>query len=313
MYIFFVLYFAGFFLQNCQKEISSEPNKVPHVYLNFERSFEPFQEMADRPVSSDVNSNGCLDDVAWNEYYVYDVCVATTCPLTDYAIERSTDYARSDAYSLRFSLKPTPLDKWPMGEATHRAELRPNAFSPIARYPKEGEERWYGLSVLFPEDFIFAPATLASDLRFSIAQWQHGSEGSPILAIEVYGDKLAVARSSGISTQTEWLEPQNLADIKRGEWLDLVIQIKWSRSEGAIAVWVDEQKYYEVKNVPTIYRDLDNGGGYKVGLYYWRWQYRQTVQDAFNLGITEREIFIDELREYLGVDGYSAVVPGNRF
>jgi hypothetical protein len=294
-------------------ESEVQPNKVPHVYMGFEKSFEPFQQMRSRAVDLSANNNGCLDDVAWNEYYVYDVCVATTCDLSDFAIERTTEQARTDKHSLRFLLKPTPLDKWPIGEATHRAELRPNSLSPVNRYPQDDEERWYGFSVFFPDDFVIVPTALASDLRFSIAQWQHGSEGSPAVALEVYGNKIAVARAEGTSLETEWVDPEFVATVTPGEWLDLVIQIKWSRQHGKIALWANGKPTYEREGVQTMYRDLSVGGGFKVGLYYWRWQYQKSVQDALDIGITQREIFIDEIREYLGSEGYSAVAAGNSF
>lgn len=312
MLLMALLLYAAF-ITSCQKDVATQREIEPDVYLDFEQPTEPLELMPVRPVDPDAHSNGCLNGVNWNRYYRFDVCIATTCEVTDYAIERSNRFARVGNSSLRFYLKPTPMDKWPLGEATHRAELGPNPGSPVERYPRQDEERWYGLSILFPEDFVFAPENLENELRFSITQWQHGSYGSPAVALEIYGDKIALTRSTGVSTQTEWIPPEYIGRIEKGVWMDLVLQIKWDQENGLINVWVDGQHRYGQKGIQTMYRNLDVGGGFKIGLYYWRWQYRESVVKSLQAGINYREIFIDEVREYLGKDGLSAVTPGNPF
>lgn len=312
-YVISGLLVSAFLLFNCKKDVIIEPNKVPHLFMDFERSTEPFQIMPERPADSLARSNGCLPGIAWNQYYKFNVCIATTCEISDFAIERSDKYARDGISSLRFFLKPTPFDKWPLGEASHRAELSPSSTSPFKRYPVQNEERWYGMSILFPEDFVFAPEHLESDLRFSIAQWQHGTEGSPIFALEVYGDKIAVARSKGESHSPVWIPPEFITEIKKGTWIDLVAQVKWHKEEGTVNVWVNGEHQYENSGIQTIYENLTVGGGFKIGLYYWRWQSRESVSNTFDSGIFHREIFIDEVREYLGGDGATAVTPGNKF
>lgn len=305
--------FSGLLCSNCRKDTLVDQVQPANMYLDFERSVEPFQHMPSRPVDPNAKNNGCLNPVAWNQFYDFNVCIASTCEVSDYAIERSDKYARDGDASIRFFLKPTPLAKWPLGEASHRAELGPRYNAPLNRYPLVGQERWYGMSILFPEDFVFAPSNLKSDLRFSIAQWQHGSEGSPIFALEVYGDQIAVARHRGESTNSQWIEPEFIGQIRRGKWLDLVVQIKWSKQDGSIRVWVDGDKKYDHSNIQTVYSNLDNGGGWKLGIYYWRWLEKQNVISSFDNGIEHREIFIDEVREYLGADGLPVVTPGRSF
>ncbi|MCB0687113.1 MAG: polysaccharide lyase [Saprospiraceae bacterium] len=269
--------------------------------------------MPSRPVNSEAINNGCLNPVAWNQYYNFNVCIASTCEVSDYAIERSDRYARQGNSSIRFFLKPTPLDKWPLGEATHRAELGPRYEAPINRYPKEGEERWYGMSVLMPEDFVFAPPNLENELRFSIAQWQHGSEGSPALALEVYGNKLAIARSVGESVNSTWVEPQFIGEITPGKWIDLIIQVKWAKKDGIIRAWYNGKKTYDHKDIQTVYENLSVGGGLKLGIYYWRWRDKDSVRQSLENGINNREIFIDEVREFIGPEGKLVVTPGQSF
>ena len=306
----FGLFVSGLLCSNCQKDPALAPVQIAPVYLDFERSVEPFQSMPSRSVDPNAENNGCLNPVAWNQYYDFNVCIASTCELSDYAIERSDAYARMGNSSVRFFLKPTPLDKWPLGEASHRAELGPRYNAPVNRYPSVGQERWYGMSILFPKDFVFAPQSLESELRFSFAQWQHGTAGPPTVALEVYGDKIMLARSGGNSMDSEWIEPELLTKIKKGEWIDIVLQVKWSKEDGLIKVWVDDKLVYQEDALQTVYQNLEVGGGYKIGLYYWRWQYQESVKKSLDSGIDHREVFIDEVKEYIGKDGYQVVAAG---
>ena len=291
-----------------------EPEELPEVdmYMGFEDALEPFQILPARPVDPSDQGNGCMPGIPWNSYYVYNVCLAPTTETSDFAIERQSNFARFGEHSARFFLRPTSIDMWPLGEATHRAELRPNSSAPFDRYPQEGQVRWYGMSVLFPEDFVFSPEPLSNDLRFMIAQWQHGTEGSPIFAFEVHGDRLALSRSKGISTASDWIPPIFIAEIQRGQWMDLIVQVKWSKDIGSLKIWVNEGLVYEQENIQTIYHNLDVGGGFKIGIYYWRWKEKESVERSLGAGITDREIYIDEVREYLGdINGYKVVAPGH--
>ncbi|MCB0688713.1 MAG: polysaccharide lyase, partial [Saprospiraceae bacterium] len=241
---------------------------------------------------------------------VRDVCISPTVEVTDYAIERSTAQQRSGSYSLRYYLKPTPISKWPSsGEATHRAELGPKYNSPVSHYPAEGEEVWYGFSYYFPSDFVFAPQNIENDVRFSIAQWQHGSPGSSIIALEVIGDKIMMQRQTGYSTSSNWLTPDTITAITLGQWMDVILRVKWSKQGGILQCWINGQLKLDLNNVQTIYTDLSNGGGLKPGIYYWRWKDQQSVQNSLNAGINYREIFMDEIRQYKGANGYSSVAP----
>ncbi len=281
------------------------------MYMSFEDEKEPFQVLSDRPTDPSDASNGCLPGIPWNAYYLYNVCLAPTAEMSDFAIERSSTYFRKGSHSARFFLKATTLDRWPIGQATHRAELRPNPRAPFQRYPKEGEVRWYGMSVFFPNDFIPVPSSLRSELRFMIAQWQHGSEGSPIFALEVHGSHLAVSRSKGVSTDSQWIPPEFISEISQGRWMDLIAQVKWSKQSGFVKVWVDDVIRYEQEGIQTIYHNLDIGGGFKFGIYHWRWKDKVSVERSIQAGIDHREVFIDEVKEYIGeADGYELVAPG---
>jgi hypothetical protein len=306
---------GGLFLTNGILDIGGEaapstPTASPDLTMDFEDSQEPYEEVAPRTLDPEGNGNGCVESPPWNNYYIQNVCVATNCPLTDFAIERSTAQKRSGNTSARFYLKPTSLDNWPSGEATHRAELGPHWNSPVP-YPVEGDEIWYGISYYFPSDFIFAPNNIENDIRFIIAQWQHGSPGSPAVALEVMGDEIVMQRQEGNSTNGTWINPVPFTTIQRGQWMDFVLRIKWSKTNGLVECWVNGQKKYTATNVQTMYSNLSVGGGFKMGIYYWRWKEYQSVQNSLNAGITYRQIFIDEVRQYKGTNGFEVVAPRN--
>ncbi|NND06797.1 MAG: hypothetical protein HKN87_10500 [Saprospiraceae bacterium] len=313
MFLLSILMWSTGCVTDMIEPIIEEPVVRPEVdmHMGFEDPSEPFQVLPDRPIDASDSGNGCLPGVPWNNFYVYNVCISPTSEISDFAIERNSKYTRVGAYSARFFLRPTSIDQWPLGEASHRAELRPNSRAPFDRYPQEGQVRWYGMSVFFSEDFVFAPESLSNELRFMIAQWQHGTTGSPTVAFEVHGNRLELARSKGVSTASEWIQPNFLANISRGQWMDLVVQIKWSKEVGAIKIWVNDAAVYQRENIQTMYHNLSVGGGLKMGIYHWRWKEKKWVEESLRAGITNREIYIDEVREYLGdAGGYNLVAPG---
>jgi hypothetical protein len=264
--------------------------------------YEPFEHVApalsERSASELAQSNGCFSR-GFGQFHERAMCLATTRPVTDLVSETSPSRARAGKSSMRFVLKPTPLEDWPSGEATHRNELAPDGAWEY--FPAVGEERWYGFSVLFPEDFVFAPPAIASTNRFIIAQWQHGTAGSPAVSFEVLGDKLQVVLNGGTAPDgIHEVGRGDVATITRGEWLDFMLRVVWHKTQGAVVVWSQGTAVFEQLALQTVYDNKDNGGQMKVGIYYWRWKNQSDVKAALDAGIVDREVFFDELREYHG-------------
>jgi len=278
------------------------------IVMGFESAAEPVEDYVSM-LPSRNSSNGCLEGRSWNDYYAWDVCVAQNAPISDFAIQRSSAQKRSGSHSLRFYLKSSDPSNWPSGEATHRAELSPNAGSPIDRYPDQGDEVWYGMSVYFPNDFVFSPGGIAEETRFIIAQWQHGSPGSAMISLEIIGDQIMLSRKGGSSGNPTWNEPDPLVTIQKGQWIDLVLRVDWRRTNGATEIWANGVKKYSNTSMQTVYNDVPVGGGFKYGIYYWRWKEKQSVIDSRAAGIVSREIFMDQIKEYKGTNGYNVVAP----
>jgi len=296
-----------FILVSCQDDSIPINKDDPDLLMNFEE--DPLHTMPTRLTDPNGNSNGCLREVSFNADYNYQICNAPNCPAEDVVIEPSDEVARTGEKSLHFFMRPSPLNDWPGSDANHRAELGPDYDSAIQPFPAEGEERWYGMSIFFPEDFVVAPESIESDVRFAFAQWQHGSAGAPVLALEVYGDQIALSCQQGESTNSKWAGAEMLTTIRKGEWIDLVLQVKWSKSKGKIRIWVNGDEVYNNNTIQTMYTNLDRGGAFKFGIYYWRWKRVEDVTKSLNAGIENRELFIDEVSQYKGRNGFSVVSP----
>jgi len=279
----------------------------PDLVIDFES--EPLNPMPTRESDPNGNKNNCLREVAYSHFYNYQICNAKNCPPEDLIIQNSNKQSRHGNNSLRIFMKPTPLENWPSEAFNHRAELGPDYESHPKPFPSIGDENWYAFSIYFPDDFVFASKEIQSDVRFAITQWQHGTAGPPIFALEVYGDQIALTREEGVSTDSKWQWPVMISNIRKGEWMDIVLQVKWQKNNGLLKIWFNEDVVYENNNIQTVYKDLDRGGGFKFGIYYWRWKNYEDVEKSLNAGINNRELFYDEIRQYKGQNGYSVVAP----
>ena len=238
------------------------------------------------------------------------ICIANTRYFEDEDSfsDRTTVYSRKWDYSHRFFLRATPLADWPTGEweeATHRNEFHPRGDS--TPYPEIGSESWYGFSVYMPNGTKFPPEDIANGLVFLFAQWQHGTPGSPAVALELIGDKIYMTRNRGTSTDYRSDGSEEIGTFVPGQWLDFVIKIDWDKTDGAVDAWINWEKKYEANNIQTVYNDLDHGSLLKFGIYYWRWKNKDEVERAYQNGLEEREIFFDEVKIYNGTNGYSVV------
>ncbi|MCB9091447.1 MAG: heparin lyase I family protein [Halobacteriovoraceae bacterium] len=289
-----------------QQQSTSLP---PDLYRNFEGTFIPM----DARTSSELSqNNGCFGD-DYDDYFYRDTCVSNIDnELTDSASEKSNVVARSGSNSVRFFLRPSDPNNWPSGEPTHRVELRPKDSA--ANYlPALGTENWYGFSTYFPSDFKFVPNIdkLPELHRFIIVQFQHGGPGSPTLSLQVIGDNLVLRQKMGYADTDGVTSTDYIVDkINRGSWSDIVLRVVWQNNgTGLFQLWQNGSLKVQKFSTDTSYKDSQAGSRIKFGMYYWRWKEKSIVQESFNMGITEREIFFDEMRIYQGSNGYDRVVP----
>jgi hypothetical protein len=135
----------------------------------------------------------------------------------------------------------------------------------------EGEEQWWSVSVMFPDDFAFPKWH-----RYALSGFHHtGSTGqgnftlgfergatdsSPgILGFQLYGG--ATVNSGQVKVQ---LWPAN--EIQRNVWYDFVYHIRWSSgSDGFFEAWVNGVKKLSHRG-PTLY--AGQGSYFKLANYH---------------------------------------------
>lgn len=284
---------------------------TPDHNYNFENASEPFEAIPQRAANGTLD-NGCFSSTDWDAagVLITQVCVAQSVESAyNYDLSRSSTYSRNpNGNSLRSFLRATQPDSFPDpgGSGTHRAELR------LEDFPSPGDEVWYGLSYYFPSDYVFSPSggTDENNTRYIISQWQHGTAGSPAMALEVFSDSIGIDRKIGTSNggETTIRNGVRLVKITKGQWMDFIIKVKWSKTKGEVVIWYNDEPVYADYD-QNVYTDLSVGGSLKVGIYHFNWLDEALIAIDNAGGVTTREVFIDEIKQYTGTDGYYVVKP----
>ncbi|MGE3285931.1 MAG: polysaccharide lyase [Pseudonocardia sp.] len=132
-----------------------------------------------------------------------------------------------------------------------RSELRSSGDGAVV---KEGDERWYQWSMRVAEDF-----PQPDGVWFIVMQWHAGS-GSPPLAIDLAKGTVDIG-GDGVTAERKTIGP-----IRRGEWVDYTLHVKFSNSadEGFVEAWENG-----VRTVPlTKRRTMTSESNYlKQGIY----------------------------------------------
>jgi hypothetical protein len=157
----------------------------------------------------------------------------------------------------------------------------------------EGDERYYGWSTLFPEDY---PFTATWQL---FTQWHHsGSNGAPpvrfILGCSAgdCGVPLPDTMFFIVNGQNLWLE----GPVTRGEWHNFALHVKWSSNPnvGFVELWYDGRLVVPKRHVATLFPGQTNY--LKQGLY--RDASTRPTQvvyhDGFTIGTT-----LDDVRQFI--------------
>lgn len=121
-------------------------------------------------------------------------------------------------------------------------------LAPSPEYCNEGQEEWWGVSVLFPEDYV------APEGGGAVMDFHHdGSAGEANFNL--------ISRSGGLLLHGFSGDPKRadeygarLGRIRRDAWYDFVFHVKWSSGGGGFMVaWVNGRKVL-VHHGPTLYR-----------------------------------------------------------
>lgn len=123
------------------------------------------------------------------------------------------------------------------------------SLSPSAAYCNEGQEEWWALSVLFPEDYVVPTNSAVMDFHHNASGGQanfHITSGQRGLEVRgFYGD---------VSNPQEYRT--ELGQVERNTWYDFVYHVKWSSgADGFMTVWMNGKKMLSHSG-PTLYPNI---------------------------------------------------------
>lgn len=198
------------------------------------------------------------------------------------------------------------------GPYNYRCEFRFSNWHDESEGP--GTEKWFGYSVLIPEDFTPDPTSVEAITQI------HAGEGSPSFLTAMFGNtlrfhhKVGSCGTSGEYTNTNY---DLVETIEPGTWYDLVYQIVAADSsnpdEGVLRVWVNGELRLELVEVQNIFDCSPYIGTLKLGVYKWDWRDEAGVKASAGVGVSIRYYYFDNLSSYLGSDGFSRVDPSRTF
>lgn len=156
-----------------------------------------------------------------------------------------TDPVREGRHALRVEVRQgdDPLDA-----SGNRSELL------WRYYEKEGTDRVYAWSTLWPDDYPSA------DTWQLFVQWHHtGNSGSPPVEFYVVGEEILLRVDA---EEVVWRAP-----LERGRWHDFVFRVRWSSDpqDGLVELYHDGQLVVPERRVANMYSGQDNL--MKIGLY----------------------------------------------
>jgi hypothetical protein len=118
---------------------------------------------------------------------------------------------------------------------------------PSPDYCNEGQDEWWSVSILFPDDYV-VPRGLGAILDFHT----NASTGAPNLNLMSRPDGLELTGYYGdIKNPREY--KARLGRVRRNKWYDFVFHVKWSSHEDGLATaWVDGERVLAHRG-PTLY------------------------------------------------------------
>jgi hypothetical protein len=197
------------------------------------------------------------------------------------AVEIQSEIVRSGKSAARITLHPGDQLDDEKGTILERAELM-EARELVSH---ENTDYAYSFSMFLPRDFPIVPA------RLVIAQWkQYCPSGrcdpdNPVLALRYQGGEFRVTLRAGAKTQTLF----RTADEIRGQWLDFVFLIRFSREgKGRIRATLNGRQIVDYTGV-TAYSEMF---GYPpAGRFYFKMGlYRDRTKETM-------KIYVDEYRK----------------
>ena len=223
---------------------------------------------------------------------------------------------RFGRYAMKTVLNRKDRDISPI---SYRTEVVPR-IDDKAKQAQMGADYWYGFSLYFPKEW------LQDDIWEIVAQWHgrpdnHLGEVSrnPVMAFHSDGVNLKITNIWDAAPHTQKAQQNRPTKydgqvtlwegpIRKSEWTDWVVHVKWSyQDEGILEIW-ENGKQIARREGPNTFND-QKAPNFKMGLYKgWRKKH-----DHIPGIVSERILYHDEVR-FAGPDGsYFLVSPPDTF
>lgn len=182
---------------------------------------------------------------------------------------------------------------------------------------RHGKGYWYGFSVYLPQAWEEDDRGEVVAQFFANEDKELGEKGrSPALALRInkrfwyvtsrWDERVVTAKNSAPKAKLY------KARYQRGRWTDWVFHVRWAWKKGLppaeaglVEVWRDGRKVVERRG-PNTYNDR-RGPSLKLGIYKAPWNDPDEPS-----AVSERRLFLDEIRVGTEAAGYAGVAPAGR-
>jgi len=197
------------------------------------------------------------------------------------SFEFQSNIVRSGKQALKIIIRPKDnLQLNEGGKASERNEL----VEQKELRSVEDKEYSYAFSLFIPKEFPIVQT------RLVLAQWKQLDEleiakiDNPILALRYVNGELFIT----LQTSEERKKIFSTKDEVRGKWLDLKFNIKFSRRDSHVHVWLNDKEIVKYSGI-TAYNE--NYGYPKKSLFYFKMGlYRDCIQQ-------QMAIYFDEYKK----------------
>ena len=221
--------------------------------------------------------DAAIDIVGWTKHRSTTSAVAVT-----------TERARTGNKSVKINMN---YADWT--SANNRAEITPAYIGAGTTELTPNKDWWVEVSEFIPSDwqsdYIANP-----DIIWQFKGTAGGpANGTPPLSAQIMGDSVYISLQTGTTPSTNGVQ-QLLGSfpLAKGAWLDWVIQVNFSYTNGLVRVWQNGNILVNY-NGPTLYPSTgqtnEMGPYFKAGIYKWAWGTSATQASS-------RTLFIDNVK-----------------
>lgn len=219
-------------------------------------------------------------------------------------LSRDSSYRQPKPVPGRLGIVAAPLLPDGTKAARFTVPRAANSYRSEISLPSENEfnERWYGISLFVPEEWVIDP-NKGADI---VIQW-HAVPGNskpthPNVAIAIQESNWELRQSFGSPQKGVDRKKTVMADsLKPGAWVSWVVHAKWSPDEtGRLRFWKDGEMVLDSTG-PNVYGTI--GKEYtpylKTGIYHPEWNMKTEKHKerflAETPGVEKKEIYISDV------------------